>query len=184
MPDAVEVRGRGELQMAVLIENMRREGFELSVSPPAVLFKDDAEGNKVRAGTQSKHSVWPLLIDRAKFVLWKIASPSSHSTISFLCLLFTRRLQLEPYEHVVIDVDEAHSGEHTSISANGKVDTRVNSQALELTRLPGPTCCTVLAMFCCRHGHRAHGWPQGQHGGVQPDGRGQGAHVTWFALPA
>lgn len=47
MPDAVEVRGRGELQMAVLIENMRREGFELSVSPPAVLFKDDAEGNKV-----------------------------------------------------------------------------------------------------------------------------------------
>ena len=48
MPDAVEVRGRGELQMAVLIENMRREGFELSVSPPAVLFGVDAEGNKVR----------------------------------------------------------------------------------------------------------------------------------------
>lgn len=63
MPDAVEVRGRGELQMAVLIENMRREGFELSVSPPAVLFKEDSDGGK-----------------------------------------------LEPYEHVVIDVDEAHSG--------------------------------------------------------------------------
>ena len=47
MPDAVEVRGRGELQMAVLIENMRREGFELSVSPPSVLFINDAEGNKV-----------------------------------------------------------------------------------------------------------------------------------------
>ena len=37
--DAVEVQGRGELQMAILIENMRREGFELAVSPPRVLFK-------------------------------------------------------------------------------------------------------------------------------------------------
>lgn len=54
MPDAVEVRGRGELQMAVLIENMRREGFELSVSPPSVLFTNDAEGNKVRAGSEAR----------------------------------------------------------------------------------------------------------------------------------
>ncbi|KAJ3218417.1 hypothetical protein HDU67_005740 [Dinochytrium kinnereticum] len=39
-----EVRGRGELQMGVLIETMRREGFELSVSPPRVIFK--AEQNE------------------------------------------------------------------------------------------------------------------------------------------
>jgi len=38
-----EVAGRGELQIAVLIETMRREGFELSVSRPRVLFKEDAE---------------------------------------------------------------------------------------------------------------------------------------------
>ncbi len=38
--DAFEVAGRGELQMGVLIENMRREGFELSISRPQVLFKD------------------------------------------------------------------------------------------------------------------------------------------------
>ncbi len=38
--DAFEVAGRGELQMGVLIENMRREGFELSVSRPQVLFQD------------------------------------------------------------------------------------------------------------------------------------------------
>jgi len=64
MSDAVEVRGRGELQLAVLIENMRREGFELSVSPPVVLFKRDlATGER-----------------------------------------------LEPYEHVVVDVDEEFSG--------------------------------------------------------------------------
>ncbi len=37
--DAYEVGGRGELQLGVLIENMRREGFELSVSRPRVLFK-------------------------------------------------------------------------------------------------------------------------------------------------
>ncbi len=38
--DAFEVAGRGELQMGVLIENMRREGFELSISRPQVLFRD------------------------------------------------------------------------------------------------------------------------------------------------
>ena len=38
--DAFEVAGRGELQMGVLIENMRREGFELSISRPRVLFRE------------------------------------------------------------------------------------------------------------------------------------------------
>jgi GTP-binding protein len=39
-PDTFEVRGRGELQLAVLIEQMRREGFELQVSRPEVLLKE------------------------------------------------------------------------------------------------------------------------------------------------
>ncbi len=39
--EAFEVAGRGELQMGVLIENMRREGFELSVSRPQVLLRDE-----------------------------------------------------------------------------------------------------------------------------------------------
>jgi len=39
--DAFEVSGRGELQMGVLIENMRREGFELSISRPRVVFKEE-----------------------------------------------------------------------------------------------------------------------------------------------
>ncbi|MBZ0129506.1 MAG: translational GTPase TypA [Rhodobacteraceae bacterium] len=38
--DAFEVAGRGELQMGVLIENMRREGFELSISRPQVLYRE------------------------------------------------------------------------------------------------------------------------------------------------
>jgi GTP-binding protein len=43
--DAFEVAGRGELQLAILIETMRREGFELSVSRPKVLFaRDEATG--------------------------------------------------------------------------------------------------------------------------------------------
>jgi GTP-binding protein len=45
--DAVEVAGRGELQLGVLIETMRREGFELSISQPRVLFKTDASGAKL-----------------------------------------------------------------------------------------------------------------------------------------
>ena len=38
--DAFVVSGRGELQMGVLIENMRREGFELSISRPRVIFRE------------------------------------------------------------------------------------------------------------------------------------------------
>jgi GTP-binding protein len=60
--DAFEVAGRGELQLGVLIETMRREGFELSISRPRVLFRDGANGRE------------------------------------------------EPYETVVIDVDEEHAG--------------------------------------------------------------------------
>jgi GTP-binding protein len=44
--DAFEVAGRGELQLAVLIETMRREGFELSISRPRVLFIADEDGNR------------------------------------------------------------------------------------------------------------------------------------------
>jgi GTP-binding protein len=39
--DAIEVAGRGELQLAVLIETMRRDGFELSISRPRVVMKTD-----------------------------------------------------------------------------------------------------------------------------------------------
>ncbi len=39
--DSFKVSGRGELQLAVLIENMRREGFELCISKPEVVFKEE-----------------------------------------------------------------------------------------------------------------------------------------------
>jgi GTP-binding protein len=42
--DAFEVAGRGELQLGVLIETMRREGFELAIGRPRVLFKTDETG--------------------------------------------------------------------------------------------------------------------------------------------
>ena len=42
--DAMEVAGRGELQLAILIEQMRREGFELSVSRPKVVLKRQSSG--------------------------------------------------------------------------------------------------------------------------------------------
>jgi GTP-binding protein len=44
--DAFEVAGRGELQLGVLIETMRREGFELSISRPRVLFREGPEGRE------------------------------------------------------------------------------------------------------------------------------------------
>ena len=45
--NAFEVAGRGELQLAVLIETMRREGYELSISRPRVLFKKDGVGSRI-----------------------------------------------------------------------------------------------------------------------------------------
>ncbi|HEY8605146.1 translational GTPase TypA [Tsuneonella suprasediminis] len=60
--DSFEVAGRGELQLGVLIETMRREGFELGISRPRVLFQEE-NGQR-----------------------------------------------MEPYEQVVIDVDDEHSG--------------------------------------------------------------------------
>jgi len=60
--DSFDVAGRGELQLGVLIETMRREGFELGISRPRVLFREE-DGQRT-----------------------------------------------EPYETVVIDVDDEHSG--------------------------------------------------------------------------
>ena len=62
-PDTFDVLGRGELHLTVLIETMRREGYELMVSQPQVIFKTGESGEKT-----------------------------------------------EPYEEVVIDLDEAYSG--------------------------------------------------------------------------
>jgi GTP-binding protein len=45
--DAFEVAGRGELQLGVIIETMRREGFELSISRPRVLFKENEAGERL-----------------------------------------------------------------------------------------------------------------------------------------
>ena len=61
--DSFEVAGRGELQLGVLIETMRREGFELGISRPRVLFGEDDTGKRT-----------------------------------------------EPYETVVIDVDDEYAG--------------------------------------------------------------------------
>jgi GTP-binding protein len=44
--DAIKVQGRGELQLAILIETMRREGFELSVSKPEIVTRDE-DGRKL-----------------------------------------------------------------------------------------------------------------------------------------
>ncbi|MGJ3647544.1 translational GTPase TypA [Sphingomonas sp. GlSt437] len=74
--DSFEVAGRGELQLGVLIETMRREGFELGISRPRVLFRDGEHGRE------------------------------------------------EPYETVVIDVDEEHSG---------TVVDKMNQRKAELT---------------------------------------------------
>ena len=71
--DSFEVAGRGELQLGVLIETMRREGFELGISRPRVLYGTDENGQRT-----------------------------------------------EPYETVVIDVDDEHAGTVVEKMANRK----------------------------------------------------------------
>jgi GTP-binding protein len=45
--DAFVISGRGELMLEILLTQMRREGFEMTVSPPKVLFQKDASGNRL-----------------------------------------------------------------------------------------------------------------------------------------
>jgi GTP-binding protein len=45
--DAFQISGRGELMLEILLTQMRREGFEMTVSPPKVLYQKDAKGNKL-----------------------------------------------------------------------------------------------------------------------------------------
>ena len=51
--DRYEVSGRGQLHLTVLIENMRREGFELEVGPPSVILKTNEETGKVEEPWES-----------------------------------------------------------------------------------------------------------------------------------
>jgi GTP-binding protein len=46
-PDVFEVSGRGVLHLSVLIEDMRREGSEIQVGPPRVIYKADEHGNRL-----------------------------------------------------------------------------------------------------------------------------------------
>ena len=52
--DSMEVAGRGELQLGILIETMRREGFELSVSRPKVLLRRNDGGRAGRADRRGR----------------------------------------------------------------------------------------------------------------------------------
>ena len=67
-PDCFKVSGRGELHLSVLIENMRREGFEFAVSKAEVLYKYDekpevrADGASLRG--RSRMSL-PVLLSRS-----------------------------------------------------------------------------------------------------------------------
>jgi GTP-binding protein len=45
--DSFEISGRGELMLEILLTQMRREGFEMTVSPPKVLYQKDESGNKL-----------------------------------------------------------------------------------------------------------------------------------------
>ena len=45
--DSIELAGRGELQLGILIETLRREGFEMTIGPPRVLFSQDQNGNRL-----------------------------------------------------------------------------------------------------------------------------------------
>ena len=45
--DSFEISGRGELMLEILLIQMRREGYEMTISPPRVLFQTDSKGNKL-----------------------------------------------------------------------------------------------------------------------------------------
>ena len=91
--DSFEVAGRGELQLGVLIETMRREGFELGISRPRVLFGQDEQGNRT-----------------------------------------------EPYETVVIDVDDEHArhGGREDGDPQGRADRHAPQRRRQDAASPSP----------------------------------------------
>ena len=50
---AFEINARGEMQIAILVEQMRREGYEVMVSRPEVIFQRDENGDSARADRES-----------------------------------------------------------------------------------------------------------------------------------
>ena len=59
--EAFEVRGRGELQLGILIETMRREGFEFTISTTRVVFKESEEPiEEVVIDVNAEHSGWVI----------------------------------------------------------------------------------------------------------------------------
>ena len=56
--DSIEVRGRGELQLGILLETMRREGFEIAVSSPRVLLRKDGKGKDLEPIEEVKKFFW------------------------------------------------------------------------------------------------------------------------------
>src|SRR5699024_11644553 len=64
-PDAWVVSGRGELHLSVLIENMRREGFELQISKPQVIIKEIDRSEEHTSELQSRFDlVCRLLLEK------------------------------------------------------------------------------------------------------------------------
>ena len=62
--DTFEVRGRGELQLAVLIEQMRREGYELTVSRPEVILHE--RGRRDPGAVRAGHLRHPARVHRSR----------------------------------------------------------------------------------------------------------------------
>ena len=89
--DAYEVAGRGELQLGILIETMRREGFELTVSRPRVVFKidpDTAPAPRADRGGHHRRRRGALRRRRAEAVraarrpAWRCAPPAAAASAS------------------------------------------------------------------------------------------------------
>ncbi|MDE6426345.1 MAG: translational GTPase TypA [Ruminococcus sp.] len=75
--DSFSVAGRGEMHLSILIENMRREGYELSVSTPRVLYKEGEDGRKLEP---IEHLVIDVPDDCVGSVMEKVCSRKGEMT--------------------------------------------------------------------------------------------------------
>ena len=100
-PDGVKVSGRGELHLAILIEEMRREGMELCVSRPEVITHRDAQGKLLepieqliidvpdeyqgtscRSSACARVSWWACMPAAPAWCVWSSASPHVASSVT------------------------------------------------------------------------------------------------------
>jgi GTP-binding protein len=169
--DGIDVYGRGAMQLGVLVENMRREGFEICISPPQVVTilasEQGRQGGAGGAGTASGSAGADGSSSSGSSSTTSTSSSSGSGGSSSSSSGGGSRgeLRLEPFEDVWVEVDDEHAG-----SVIDKLTAR-KGEILGMNSALGRTQLQIVAPARAMFGFRS---------GFFSDTRGSGVLTTAF----